>query len=175
MQLYGSQGNHFKCAGGCGGMKKTEDDESMVCSHGCTYLCGPCSERQKSSKDTTEVEVNCPFNHNMQRFPPSPNRDKTGEAWCCNFPLQGKCVGGVGGDEYGDHQDFDVWRCTEDSRVKRGGQCNLDLCGLCVSSMGAKAKARVRSYLAESGGAASEEQASLGKLTHKVHISPIAL
>ena len=49
MVLYGSQGDQYKCAGGCGGMNKTEDDESMICSSGCAlYLSGLCSEKKKA-------------------------------------------------------------------------------------------------------------------------------
>ena len=56
-------------------------------------------------------------------------------------------MAGIGGDTYRTYRDKDVWRCTEDVRIKPGGECNADLCGTCVDAMRANAATHLNTSL----------------------------
>lgn len=38
----------------------------------------------------------------------------------------------VGPQDDGEHLGVESWRCGEDMRVKSGGSCNFDFCGVCA-------------------------------------------
>ena len=56
-------------------------------------------------------------------------------------------MAGIGGNNYGFHVDKDVWRCTEDKRIKPGGECDADLCGTCADAMRANAATHLSTSL----------------------------
>ena len=56
-------------------------------------------------------------------------------------------MAGLGGT--GAYVDKDVWswRCTEDVRVKPGGECEAELCGTCADAMRANAATHLSTSL----------------------------
>jgi len=144
-----------------------EEIECWACMYECTMICGSCAEKQKTDGRQAEFEIQCPWNHKMHRYPPSEDRD--GLDWQCDFPPQGACVAGIGEvGQYGSYPELDVWRCIEDTRVKAGGECNLDLCGTCVEAMKQRVRINLKAALQKQLSPKRSDDSSRGKLFFKM-------
>ena len=160
------------CVSDCGerDVSPHEGINSWACIYGtCSMvLCESCTERQKVNGTKAEFEIQCPWNHKMNRYPPSEDRDEAGD-WQCDFPPQGDCVAGIGEvGSFGSYPELEVWRCIEDSRVKAGGECNADLCGTCVEAMKQRARINLKTSLQKQLTPTRSNESSCGKLFFKV-------
>ena len=156
MKVLCPEGHVLKCAGHTGTWtccdcceREVESDDEVqmwICGRGglnCYILCETCNEKQRRSSEGAEFEIQCPWNHKMNRYKPDAE-----DEWCCNFPPQGDCVAGLGDlADCSQNPGHDAWRCIEDLRVKMGGGCNTDLCGTCVEAMKHRAETLLRTDL----------------------------
>ena len=62
-----------------------------------------------------------------QGHPLTQTARQVGELWHCDSV--GGCAHAAKQD--GEHPGVASWRCLEDMRVKPGGSCNYDVCGMC--------------------------------------------